>query len=77
MFSWGDAVKRSEYTANELEDQASLRITEARSYTLLRNPDVRDHELLIKIKGPGFAQPISPNFMRDEGLLADCRLIHP
>ena len=38
----------------ELDGDASLRVSQARSYTLLQIPDVQPHELLIKIWGSGF-----------------------
>jgi thiol-disulfide isomerase/thioredoxin len=52
----GEKLEKLRYSEDlfELNDEASLRVGEARSYTLMRNPDVQDHELLISIHGSGF-----------------------
>jgi hypothetical protein len=52
----GETLNKYSYSEDlfELDGLASLRITEPRCYTLLRNSDVRPHELLLNIKGSGF-----------------------
>ena len=52
----GESLEKSNYSEDlfEFENKASLRVDEARTYTLLRNGDVKPHDLRIHILGSGF-----------------------
>jgi hypothetical protein len=56
IYQNGEPLLKEYYTDDlfHMDDEACLRVDQARSYALVQNVDVQTHELLVKINGVGF-----------------------